>query len=411
MAGSSAGKSVAKSVRAAFDEHGTFRPRTHVPGLDSLRGITILWTLFYHFNYIHGGVNVLEKGYIAWALMGVAAIDVFFVISGFLITGILLDSKESPTFYRTFYSRRALRIFPLYYAFLIAWFIVMPAVLGDPNVGRPFGIEAWYWLYGQNILISTVAPHVLPPRTYHLWSLALEEQFYLTWPLAVGLLNRANLKKLCIGLIIIAPIYRTVLWLAGVNYEIGFFILPGRADTLAVGCLLAIIAREPGGFQRARRFAKPGMIVGMAVIVATMIVTGGFYPQVPFIRTVGMTFSALAAVSVTILTVALPPTSLLSRMINLKALLYVGAISYGVYVFHWPVEFLANRWGFTIDSVSGQFANRMAGQAAYSLTLVAITLVLSAASWHLFEKPILGLRKYLPYETSKKKEEPIPPAP
>ena len=72
-----------------------FKPGTHVPGLDSLRGITILWPLFYHYNYVHGGRNVFEKGYVAWALMGVAAIDVFFVISGFLITGALLREIET----------------------------------------------------------------------------------------------------------------------------------------------------------------------------------------------------------------------------------------------------------------------------------------------------------------------------
>ena len=140
---------------------------------------------------------------------GWIGVDLFFVLSGFLITGILYDAKGGPHYFRNFYMRRSLRIFPLYYAFLILIFAVMPLLRasGADHVGK----QVWMWTYLSNVLFARVGWEGMPAHTTHLWSLAIEEQFYLLWPLLVWLASRRRLIQLCVGSIAVAFATRLVL--------------------------------------------------------------------------------------------------------------------------------------------------------------------------------------------------------
>ena len=148
--------------------------RSHIPALDGLRGIAVLTVMWLHFVFLvprTGGErlfwNLSETGWIG--------VDLFFVLSGFLITGILYDAKGGPHYFRNFYMRRSLRIFPLYYAFLILIFAVMPLLRasGADHVGK----QLWMWTYLSNVLFARVGWEGMPAHTTHLWSLAIEEQF------------------------------------------------------------------------------------------------------------------------------------------------------------------------------------------------------------------------------------------
>ncbi len=171
-----------------------------IPALNGVRGVAILLVIVCHFIAF-----ALPYTPARWlrlvASVGGTGVDLFFVLSGFLITRILLASRQRPAFLTTFYARRILRIFPLYYGFLAAIYIAVPLLhLGQPI---PFGIQLWAWTYTQNVAM-TFLPHPatdLWQWTPHLWSLAVEEHFYLVWPLIVKLTSPARLPLVLLATI------------------------------------------------------------------------------------------------------------------------------------------------------------------------------------------------------------------
>jgi peptidoglycan/LPS O-acetylase OafA/YrhL len=166
--------------------------RERDPRLDGVRGIAILLVLVYHLT-LYGGMApngpFLDRLWRTWTLPLGLGVDLFFVLSGFLITGILLDTKDGPDYFRNFYARRFLRIFPLYYATLAATFLLIPAVRLD---------AVWYWTYLINYRFADVG---WPRVAYlgHFWTLAVEEQFYLVWPALVFFVPRRVLPWLCVA--------------------------------------------------------------------------------------------------------------------------------------------------------------------------------------------------------------------
>jgi peptidoglycan/LPS O-acetylase OafA/YrhL len=185
--------------------------RTHIPALDGLRGLAII-AVVWHNSALTGsgaGMSELAKFISLFANMGWVGVQLFFVLSGFLITGILLDEKGAPRQLHNFYMRRVLRIFPLYYAVLLVAFIVLPALGDRPawSVANKSN-EIWYWLYLVNWDIPIEGGG---GGLSHFWSLAVEEQFYLLWPLAVIALSRSALSRLCLVLIVSAPLARAAL--------------------------------------------------------------------------------------------------------------------------------------------------------------------------------------------------------
>jgi peptidoglycan/LPS O-acetylase OafA/YrhL len=175
-----------------------------IPALDGIRGLAIALVMFHHFT-LYGGMRpdfVLDKVYRHVALVGWVGVDLFFVLSGFLITGILHDSRSDRHYFRNFYMRRTLRIFPLYYGVLAATFLVLPLVLDVSGSCRELlRDQAWYWTYLINVQIGLdywPSCFVLG----HFWSLAVEEQFYLVWPLLLYLLGRRGMLALCVTCIL-----------------------------------------------------------------------------------------------------------------------------------------------------------------------------------------------------------------
>ena len=172
--------------------------RGHILALDGLRGIAILLVVFSHFV---SNLRIPADGW-AWPLVSIAhagwaGVDLFFVLSGFLITGILVDARGSSTYFKSFYARRALRILPAYYGFLLAIFVVLPLLhlgAGD-NYMLARQHQGWYWLHLTNVMmaIGELPGHGPYPSTLF-WSLAVEEQFYLIWPAIVALCSTSTLR-------------------------------------------------------------------------------------------------------------------------------------------------------------------------------------------------------------------------
>src|SRR6266550_2788258 len=181
---------------------------SRIASLDGLRGCAILLVLLFHFTARapyptdHASIRLQSVFDLGWS-----GVDLFFVLSGFLITGLLIDAKGSAGYFKVFYARRALRILPLYYGTLVVMF-VLPYLLTsvmNPTYITPFRDQIWYWGYLQNYHYLTNAwSDIAGP----FWTLAIEEQFYLVWPLVVLLLSRKHLLRLCFAVIVGALLYR-----------------------------------------------------------------------------------------------------------------------------------------------------------------------------------------------------------
>ena len=185
--------------------HGVFlsEPRTHtiIPALDGLRGIAILLVLIHHLT-IYRPEGGLDSWIAAVPLFGWCGVNLFFVLSGFLITGILLDTRDSPVFYRSFFARRVLRIFPLYYGVLFLGFVLAPLLLPMPDAyGRH---QLWLWTYLANFAMPFGKGE---PAFSHFWSLCVEEQFYLVWPFLV---RRSGLRGTMIASFAVVAFLRVV---------------------------------------------------------------------------------------------------------------------------------------------------------------------------------------------------------
>ena len=221
----------------------------HLPALDGIRGLAILMVMVYHLTLLPGDAGV-DRIWAAVAAFGWAGVDLFFVLSGFLITGILWEARGGPpgAYFRNFYARRTLRIFPLYYAVMVLLLVVLPR-LPHPQAARygaVGGEQVWYWTYLSNFAIGLRHEWNLGSLDVS-WSLAIEEQFYLVWPAVVLLLGRRALMGFCAAVVAAAVLCRTALTLSG-GHPIAISVLtPCRMDALAVGAFLALAVRGPGG--------------------------------------------------------------------------------------------------------------------------------------------------------------------
>ncbi len=376
--------------------------RAHLPILDVLRGTAIIGVLFEHFSMPaahHAGV----AGFMAkWFAAGGTGVDLFFVLSGFLITGILLEARNEVHFFRNFYARRFLRIFPLYYgvlAFILIGLSVAPFLLhaGSPvlkQVHDAWGGQPWLWTYTTNIAQALGVGGF--QSTHHFWTLAVEEQFYMVWPLGVFLFPRRLLIWVCVGLIAVAWCFRVFFQASHPGSFAVYVLTPCRIDGLAIGSLLAC-AMESGWILRLVGPAKIVLPVTAAAIFLRVVhVPPGLAWAMLHSTFYSMVVLFFGAVMVLALTRAqnARPLGKAGRF-----LATVGRYSYGIYVIH-GVLFFAYRKVLPWDRV----AAGLHAPAIAVLLYIAIGFLwsfgLAYASWHLYEKHFLKLKRYFPQARS-----------
>ncbi len=349
--------------------------RKHLPELDGIRGVAVLSVILHHgFGFELGWFGV----------------ELFFALSGYLITGILLDAKGKLTgwdYFRGFYGRRSLRIFPLYYLVLVLVFIVLPAIAPAPfalfDPAREHAI--WFWTYTQNILFAREGN--LLHGVFHLWSLAVEEQFYLLFPLLIYLLGTTALLWVLPLLCVAGIVSRMTLFTGYPGY---YVLLPCRLDSLLVGAMLALLVRTHRPLVE-RHLRRAALISGGLALV----VIAGAYPNLGWggvwFRTGGYTVFALAFGCLILFSVSDLPWA--QRIFGHPLLTAAGTYSYGLYVYHYVIHSVMRPY---LDSYLGQFiASRSLVKLAGSLPTLALTIVVSVASYHLFEKHFLQLKRYL----------------
>jgi peptidoglycan/LPS O-acetylase OafA/YrhL len=309
----------------------------------------------------------------------------FFVLSGFLITGILFDAKGKEHYFRNFYMRRALRIFPLYYAaILVAVFVVPWLGSSYSSAFRPaVDGQAWLWLYGANVLQAIENSWCLGPLN-HFWSLAIEEHFYLAWPAVIYFTSRRTAMRIC-GCLFAASIAGRMAWLASGGNDVAAEVLtPLRMDGLVLGSWLALAARRPGGLAWLVRCSWPVIaIFGLAAIGSELLGR----------RLFGLPYAAWACTcgALLILVVSSPKASWLGRLGNSRTLQFFGKYSYAMYVFQLPLIYLLAP-AFTAGGIANVVGSRLVGQALYCAIMFALTTALALASWNVFEKRLLTMK-------------------
>jgi peptidoglycan/LPS O-acetylase OafA/YrhL len=382
--------------------------------LDGLRGLAILGVLFHHQTLLplEGAGPALDLWFARLFHVGWCGVDLFFVLSGFLITGLLLDAKGDRHYFRNFYARRTLRIFPLYYAVVFFSLIILPnlpAGLVPPekvrNFGRIDGDELWYWTYLSNFAVAAAGQwrHGILDIS---WSLAIEEQFYLMWPLVVASLGRTALLRVCIGLVLLAPLSRLALHLGGASSLAVYVLTPARIDTLAIGAFLAIASRAPGGLARLLPAAR-GIGAALALALVVWFVAGrGLDPLLPGFLVGGFSLVALAFGALLVMTVSAQPGSLLHAIFASPVLRAFGKYSYALYLFHLPLRALVRDAWFTPASVPALAGSLIPGQILFYAVSTAVAFGAAVLSWYAYESRFLALKRFFPRSSSPPTPEP-----
>jgi peptidoglycan/LPS O-acetylase OafA/YrhL len=295
-----------------------------MPELDSLRGVAVLLVVFYHgffWSNNLAGLTGAARLFVNLTRFGWLGVNLFFVLSGFLITGILVDSRNKELYYRRFYVRRALRILPAFYAVLFI-LTLMPG-----QNGRYLILSFFY--------LSNFAPLFAIPMTYAmLWSLAVEEHFYLVWPLIARNLSNLWLLITATLITIIVPILRAAAFASGQSAGSGYTWLV--ADGLAMGAILAIFVRQPKFCRRALAQLSAGA-VGATALLALFGTPFGILSRLkPLGATLMLTAAHLFFLGVLGFTLLIG-TSEWSFLVNRPVLQFFGKISYGLYLIHWIV--------------------------------------------------------------------------
>jgi peptidoglycan/LPS O-acetylase OafA/YrhL len=365
---------------------------SHVPALDGLRGLAIIMVLFVHFIGDAQPYSAFERILMKASNYGVWGVDLFFVLSGYLITGILYDAKGSAHYFRNFYMRRILRIFPLYYAVLFVLFFVLPLFpsLVPAGLWESSRHQAWVWPYGVNLFIAMRGTWALPYIS-HFWSLAVEEHFYLLWPVVVLVASRSALLRICAGCALFSLVLRIVLALAGMN-EISIQVLtPCRFDALCTGGFLAIASRSSAR-QALIRAARPAALIFAASILLVSAFTASthFLPEVfHALRTslIALFFGAL------LLACVHADEGFIGRFFNHPAMRYFGKYSYGIYVFHGVISyFLIDK--LTEDRLAGMIGSHLLAVLLQAAAGVSLSLLISVISYEWFEKRFLRLKRW-----------------
>jgi peptidoglycan/LPS O-acetylase OafA/YrhL len=367
---------------------------SRIPELDGLRGVAILLVLMFHLT-----PATIPKFAQYFVMTGWLGVDLFFVLSGYLITGILIDSAGRPGYYRNFISRRTLRIFPLYYAVLaIAYFTSY-----GPNLAHWSGLfrsgDWWYAAYIGNIQVflrNRWPSDDLTP----LWSLQVEEQFYLTYPLLVALATRRMLGRVLAGAVVAALLIRiAMVWAMPGNIAGTYVLMPCRMDTLALGGLVAVAQRDSASWLRSRWIAPVTACTG--AIVVWICWRYGSEPWTTAMRTAGFSAAAFFFTGLLILLLYRRNRVLLA-LFRLRFLTWIGVVSYGIYLLHIPAAQQVRRF-------APRFLHVAPRGFAEAFLCLAAAVAAASVSWRFFESPILKLRNRITVPAPLAVEEPPSP--
>lgn len=368
----------------------------HYTQLDGLRGAAILMVIVFHFALMHTGFRGADPGFfLQLAQIGWMGVDLFFVLSGFLITGILSSTRTQKHYFRNFLGRRFLRIWPLYYLSLLLLLVVMPLVMTKvpTELAGMQGKQAWFWLYATNWLFALEGGFSRTSGGYF-WSLAVEEQFYLVWPFVVYALTDRSLLRVSVGLLCVSLISRVLLSNFGVGTGTLYNMTFTHLDGLAVGSCLSICLRSPALTARLTRALPWAAAAALAGLLVVRLADHHFFFWGRHMAEYGYTLIVVLFGALLVRVARGQTTQGLNRLLTTRFMTLCGKYSYALYLVHvpvasvvFPVMYRALRNHLPLIGYDGAFL--VAAFAAF-----AVSWALAAASWFLIEKRILTLKRY-----------------
>ncbi len=367
--------------------------QSRLAGLDGVRGIAMLTVIVGHAGSVEsslGDLTWIDRLWTGVAHYCWAGLDIFFVLSGFLITGILLRNRGQPGYFKNFYARRVLRIMPIYYAFIVP----MLFFAGRPPASD--GLATAYLTYWHNLYFAWNG--VLDDEARLVtWSLAVEEQFYLVWPAIVLLLPLRALRWFCAALIVGALTLRWYLCatvpdgdaVAQLQTTITVYMsTPCRVDALAAGALLATGLTVPPKVAR-------GLCVAMVTFISFLIWRFGGLPVGHPIITIGCSANIVFSIGLIVLAMR---GGLVERVCTSRLLQACGKYSYAMFLSHLLViEWLRPLcWGEALPAVVRAVGFQLPACALFVAIVLTVAMTIGWLSWHFFEKRILSLKRFFP---------------
>ncbi|MEZ6138016.1 MAG: acyltransferase [Pirellulaceae bacterium] len=364
----------------------------HIPQLDGVRGLAILIVTLYRFSKEFPTDSLVGKIMHLGFTLGDRGVELFFVLSGFLITGILVDAKGQQHFFKNFLARRSLRIFPLYFTALFLFVIVFNWL----NPSRPmFDLaqqnQFYLWTYLTNVKMSFANDWCFGYLD-HFWSLAVEEHFYLVWPFVLFLCSqRTALRVACCGAALSA-VARILYAKSGESAVAPDVLTIFRCDALLIGAAIALQIRTPNGLQPIKRATYVIFPACLAVGLAFAVADKRAY-------TISHTLWPLIWACVLVWLLTASQRHLLAHLFNLALLRKLGKFSYAMYVFQSPLIPLT-AGVLSASALSSLVGNNMAGHLLYIAAMSSLTYAAAVLSWYALESHCLKLKEWFPSHQS-----------
>lgn len=367
--------------------------KKHIPALDGFRGLAILMVLFGHFS----GEAILKQYYpvagpvfTKIVLFGLRGVDLFFVLSGYLITSILLDSKGKQRFFINFYSRRFLRIFPVYYASLFLIFFIMPHIFKfDEQAIEISQRQIWLWGYVGNFPWSGLnwdSSDIF--QLGHFWSLAVEQHFYLIWPFVITRFDRHLLKTICLSWFAVSSIAGVVDAITSFNILWLHWSSITHSGGLALGSYCAIYLNEKGElYNRALKI----VYTCVPIIMLLVFIPRNFFEKIVLSIMYPLTWVMFSALLIVLVTSK--QESKLTRLFENKILIKFGMYSYGIYIFHGIFRPLFEQY-FPREALISATGSPFIGISLYFFLAISCSSMMAFVSWHAYEKHCLKLKSY-----------------
>lgn len=367
----------------------------HIKLLDGIRGFAIIFVMLYHFsiNFQHQDELMFFDFVFAKVLQsGWLGVDLFFVMSGFLITSILYKSTESKNYLKNFYVRRFLRIFPLYYLILFIFIFVLPSL--SASLGEDTKLiqenSFWFWTYLLNWRIAYLGSFNEIQAGY-MWSLAVEEQFYLIWPFIV-LYFRESLIKICMSILLCVISLKIYLfYFAGVNATSLYVMTITHLDGLLLGASLSVLYLNSGIDEKLKNSFKYVACFALLIIVVVSYMEGNFAFYSDYVSLFGVTACSVLFCYLLFTMLIKKEDGKLNKLFLSSPIIYMGKLCYGLYLVHHPIGILVSNKIISHDSFV-LFGSYMPALVISMLISFVLSIIAAHLSYHFFEIYFLKLK-------------------
>jgi len=371
----------------------------HIPVLDGVRAYAVLLVCLVHFFQVDETGLYEANKYLGiflfkFSQIGLRGVELFFLLSGFLITGILIESKNSPKYFTTFYARRFIRIFPLYYFVLAVSFFVLPNLLPIDKAGvEVIDNQFWLWAYISNLshFFSFEAwdASLNFPSFGHFWSLSVEEHFYVFWPLLISFANKKWLPRIMWFIVGVSAFSVLFVYFTNDLIPILKWSTIRCAGVLSLGGIIAYYSKDRVIFEKFIALSRKMILpFGILFIIVNYIPRQYIFHEV-------LTFFLSVFFFFCLIILTISHNRLSNRVFNHKYLFFIGKISYGIYIYHGMLRPYFKEYIY--ENLHIYVQNGIIASTLYTIICTAISILIAWISWQLIEQPILKLKKYFKY--------------